>query len=1251
MKKLSLCLGAVILAACGGPPGAVAPKATGNATAQNAALVSAMELEVHGDQEAAARAYVDVLVASSSSSDALAVARAVAAADALVSRSPIPGIHGALVDRTATQPRATLESAYAGAAGPFGKGIIARTLTRIAENAGDPAAAETWRARSGCVRSAAMFGPVSWSSVLATGEADPLAEPGTSMPTEARSEAAMLRVVKRVDYTDRGCFIDAAAVSDEGGVREILVDVDVPRAGTVGVVLHSLSNAVLRAQGRMIVTRGYDEGGELVSTYGSFSATAGTVRLAVRVGLESRGQGVEVDVFGADGAPLPTHAPVPGSVATSKVSDEAEIAAALSTPADTLVASAFALASGRGRRVERLLTEKPLKGKEAPLANVLLARALTSATDLPPVERAERQRAVVEAVLTQWPDAWEQIALHAALAAQRKGAGEAKLEALADLDAHKGKATPSGAPLLALFEAMLAAEARIYDRTNVALTRAQAPLGKTGIFAEATARVVPRTPRESIDVFCNSPYKADYACYHTLTANAEWDRARAELARLRALLGAPKGLMGAEATLAIGRGDRELAKRISKDALPGERTIALSLLAGDAGGSPLDLARTAPDSPRALLWAESWTNASPLAAFAGRAEAAFAKSKTDKGGDAATTILDREERYELTDAGVLHYVVFDVRKVSGTADVESNAQAGAPALFGRDASRVLRRRILKKDGRVLTPEQTPHAQQQHADLAQLETGDAVEAIYEGIALPGDNGAIAFDSPDLLPARTAVRSATVTVTLPKSLRDRLIAHPMLGAVKETASGANVELRYALTDAPVRRLEDGVPRMDRSVGVVFSSASWGGLARAIGETERSLEGASTELAALAALLAADKTDREKIDHVVTLTGQRLKQGLPGAFADFEGQRPSGGQSVQLRTFLASHEGSRTFMAKKVLAAVNVPSEIVVAESEPFSANPQMVPHVGRFSHPLLLVHSQAAPAAPGTSPAGGEKRDDVWLDLDVPGPPLPAGRVSPELRGKSALFADGQVKALPAQLGESEPDEIDLRLVLDKNGDAKGDLTILLRGRTAQDIAEAFELVVGDERERVLRGVVLGWVPYASVDTVSLSSSEGSSQVAVRASLTVPGYAQAEGRTSRPDKTGDKAEDRGHVLPGLDPVHYVYPRPYTTTLSSTYATQAGRKSAFAINRALLVHVHRRVELPDGAKTIRVPGPFDAKRPNLKASRAVTVQKSVIEEDFKLSVPSGTVSAADYADFVTQLHNADDAFLTSIRVKLTK
>src|SRR5690606_33453084 len=137
-------------------------------------------------------------------------------------------------------------------------------------------------------------------------------------------------------------------------------------------------------------------------------------------------------------------------------------------------------------------------------------------------------------------------------------------------------------------------------------------------------------------------------------------------------------------------------------------------------------------------------------------------------------------------------------------------------------------------------------------------------------------------------------------------------------------------------------------------------------------------------------------------------------------------------------------------------------------------------------------------------------EIWIDADVAGPPLPAGRISPELRSRMALFPDGRIAKLPAVASGDERDEIDLRLVVDAQGDAKGQLTALLRGRAAQDLSEALFRLVGLERQRALRGIALAWVPFATVEKVELSSSEGSWQVAIRAELEVPGYAQVEGQ---------------------------------------------------------------------------------------------------------------------------------------------
>ena len=93
--------------------------------------------------------------------------------------------------------------------------------------------------------------------------------------------------------------------------------------------------------------------------------------------------------------------------------------------------------------------------------------------------------------------------------------------------------------------------------------------------------------------------------------------------------------------------------------------------------------------------------------------------------------------------------------------------------------RALRRRILKKDGRILEPDRTPHASQAHADLSQLEQGDVVEAVYEGWSLPGDTGDLGIDTPDLLPERTAVHDATIELRMPRALRSALWSHRLLG----------------------------------------------------------------------------------------------------------------------------------------------------------------------------------------------------------------------------------------------------------------------------------------------------------------------------------------------------------------------------------------------------------------------------------------------------------------------------------------
>jgi hypothetical protein len=220
-------------------------------------------------------------------------------------------------------------------------------------------------------------------------------------------------------------------------------------------------------------------------------------------------------------------------------------------------------------------------------------------------------------------------------------------------------------------------------------------------------------------------------------------------------------------------------------------------------------------------------------------------------------------------------------------------------------------------------------------------------------------------------------------------------------------------------------------------------------------------------------------------------------------------------------------------------------------------------------------------------------------------------------------------------EEARDEVDLRLKLDDKGNAGGTFTILLRGRTAQSLADALEKVVGTDRDDMLRGVVLGWVPWANVDEVGLSSSEGSWQVSLRASISIPGYAQAEGSS--------------WVLPGFEPLHAGFPRPFVGTLGSTFASQGARESALSIDDAFQYHVHRKVELPSGLKLASAVPAVDVKDDNLEASRRGKLENGNLDEDFVLSVATGTLDLARYEGFADKAHRVDDGFQAATRVSL--
>jgi len=1233
-------------------------------------LALAFREEATGDQVKAVALYMQALdAAAQAPDDPSSLAVIMASLDALVHRQVSAlsnfAASSALVDRTSPAALvaltngggsvdARLAKAQVTAKGPFAAPLIARARLALAERRGDIDAAKSLRTQTGCVRQATVLGPVAWAPVSGVDQGSSLDRADSQLPQQGPRIGPFSHPSAPLVVRANGCQIPLGADSSQRGVREIVVDVDVPKAGNLGVGLESPLATTLRVGGKVAIVRPHSAGSEAAMRFAHVAVDRpGTLRLVARVGVTDASATIAIGAWDENGKPLHAHAPLPGSRAS--VAAKRATTLDMRTPRspgpnllpnssdEVLAASLGLLAAHEGRAAEALLYQEIARGarnasSQAP-PEIMLAygRAARTINDLPTVQSDERARSAFDRVLVQWPSAWEAAIEHAVLAGRARA--EVGFAVLSDLDRTLAKHTTSAPAVVAAFAAVTASGESLYDRALTALHRANEGIPATLLLHDAERRVFDRTGRELAAFECNPTLPGDrtsLACYHARLAIGDRQGAFTELERLGSLTQSSQPYLRLSSYNALQAGDIARASRDFAAMNPGDQL--LSTMYGVKGHAAiaeiLERASSTSDAPNVLfgiLRASGDKSDDPFAAYSGITEKVVANSANGnsgaalESGQAATTVLAHEEKYDVDERGLVHFVMLDVRRVMGTTDVENNAKASSPTLYGESTIRLQRQRIFKKDGRVLS----------HANLSQLEAGDAVEAIYEGFALPKGAGNLGIDTPDLLPERTNVQSAHIELRLPKGLSGSLWSHPMLGKAEEHSEGNRRVLTWAITNHPIRRIEYGVPKMDRNVGLSFSTMRWDDVALGLKNTIASLDAsrASSPEVSAWAREAAGPTSRETVEAVVAKSAQAVKVASRSVLTDID-LASTAGDTTTARTVLVTHEGSRTLLITSALRDLGIPTDVVLAEDEPFSNTASYPPHSERFTHPLAIAHVPN-PRKPGVV-------DDVWIDADIAGPPLPAGRISPELRGRSALYANGRIEPLPAIANHTAHDEIDQRIVLDRAGNAKGVLTVSLRGRDAQDIGEAFTRLALAERENMLRAVALGWVPLGTIDRVELLS-QGSGQVDIRAEFSIFGYAQVEGQ---------KPESRTWVLPGIDPIHTVSPRPYATTLASSYASQVARQSALAIGQATLYHVKRYIELPAATQIVRVPLPFDGirgKGPLLSASRTIQVSGTTIEDNFTLDVKTGTVPPEHYGEFVAAARNIDDAFRASTRVKL--
>jgi hypothetical protein len=255
---------------------------------------------------------------------------------------------------------------------------------------------------------ALVVGPLTWTPITGVGEPDFFDRADAKIESAYPTGDAFDTPAHPTLVRGRGCRIDLSAESAGAGTRDVIVDVDVPEAQTIGLVLRAHGAADLRVNGLPILDRAFELGDGEAARFARLTVDAGELRIVARAGTAKDDDSLEIDVFAANGMPLKAHAPQVGtSTRRHTLRIEPTNVATAVTDDELLLAGAAAMAAGDPRSAERGLWRVATRADARPDLALVYGRALETSRDLSPAIRAERARSAYERVLEAWPSQWE----------------------------------------------------------------------------------------------------------------------------------------------------------------------------------------------------------------------------------------------------------------------------------------------------------------------------------------------------------------------------------------------------------------------------------------------------------------------------------------------------------------------------------------------------------------------------------------------------------------------------------------------------------------------------------------------------------------------------------------------------------------------------------------------------------------------------------------------------------------------------
>jgi hypothetical protein len=409
---------ALFVIACGGEP----PETPKNTThpAALGELAKAFEAEQTKDADSAAQAYLTVLKRVKDDRDPWGTAVALAAVDALVLRrtSVLDDVtpYSAIAYRSHASLAKDLGKVVKDAENLALRAAGTHAMVSLAETRGDEVDAEAWRKASGCAREALVYPPRDWATVSGLDAPSPLGR-GTGALTAVRSRAPFDRPIDPVIYRNRGCIVSATAAAVTPGVRDIVTDLIVDKAGWIDVAIWSSAPAVVSAGGKRVVDRKYEDGPRDVLRMARLRVSKGRLRFVISASTPVGDEHLELQAWSTDGKPFAFSAPALGTVADAKAEETSVLEWPQAKTNDEQLVRALAfLAAGESARAETLANLE----RRTPALTLVYARAVRNAADLPAPARAERIEKASEELLGAWKGAWEPVLLSGSLAAMRK---------------------------------------------------------------------------------------------------------------------------------------------------------------------------------------------------------------------------------------------------------------------------------------------------------------------------------------------------------------------------------------------------------------------------------------------------------------------------------------------------------------------------------------------------------------------------------------------------------------------------------------------------------------------------------------------------------------------------------------------------------------------------------------------------------------------------------------------------------------